>query len=186
MFKRFSLFLVLGILSMPAFAQDKHQEKEPWFDMENCEMCKPMAKHADLMLDIKWETYLLNNGFMSVTVVPEKAVEPMNEAKAEMEKVIARAMSGEEVKMCQHCQGYGTFMMKGANMEEHKTVGGDITIVTSTDPEVVEMLHDHATKTQAAHEAMVKEMKGKHDHEHDHDHKHDDKDHDHKHDKDGK
>jgi len=157
MTKSLLLTVLLTCFVTPLFGQEKAQDEEKWMDLENCEICKPMAKHPELVTEIPWEVHLTKNGFMSVMVVPEKHKAKLEGAEAEMQKVISRAMSGEEVTMCPHCQGYGEFIMAGVNMEEFQTDNIQISLITSTDGEIIEKLHEHARKTKAAHAEMLKE-----------------------------
>lgn len=163
--------LIIAFTALSVDAQDK------WIDMENCEICQHMAEHTDLMSQIKWQVYLIDNGFMSVSVVPEELKPTMAAVQTEMKKTIGRLESGEEVKMCPHCTGYGELMAAGATFKEMDTIGGQIGLFTSSDGDVVAKLHAHAKKTQVAHEAMMKAMEHGHDgHSHGHGkdgHKHD-------------
>ena len=53
--------VIMVMVMMSAYAGDK-----AWFDMENCEFCKPMGVQMDMMEEIGWEhqqnlsTILLN------------------------------------------------------------------------------------------------------------------------------
>lgn len=174
--------LVLALLTSTTFAQEQQEEK-PWFDMENCEICQHMAKHQKMMAKIKWGIYKMDNGFCAVSVIPEDFKSTMEEVKAGMQGTISKAMSGEKVEMCGHCSGYGELIMAGAKMQEFETVGGEVTIFTASDEEVVAKLHEFADKTVAAHKKMMKELGLDHNHD-DHEHSHDhDGDHKHEHDK---
>lgn len=161
----FAFTLVFAMMAATfAFAQDEKTETAaaPWFDMENCEICKPMAKHMDLMQNMKWETHLIDNGFVSIAVIPEKAKATMADAKKDMKKQIARAEAGEDIQCCGYCTGLGELLAAGAKKQELETVGGDLFILTSADPEVVAKIHAHAKKTMAEHAKMMKEMGKEH------------------------
>ena len=176
MFRKFTgAVLVTSLLASFAFAQD--QKEKPWFDMENCDICKHMVDHQHLMLKVKWATYKIDNGFMSISVVPEDLRDEMDQVKDAMNKAISKVVAGEQLEMCQHCTGYGTLMAAGATLQELDTVGGEVGLFTSSDADVVRQLHEFADKTEAAHKKMQAEMH-QHTHEHgdheDGDHEHDD------------
>lgn len=133
-----SVVLMLFATSAPA---------EEWFDMAECEICKPMASNMHLMSAIKWETHMLPNGFLSITVIPAEHEKTMEKAHHEMEHAIKRAQDGEEMKLCGHCQSWGELMDMGANRQELDTVGGKITLLTSDDGEVVKKIQAHAQKS---------------------------------------
>ena len=40
-----------------------------WFDMENCQMCKPMMETEGFMQNVTWESYPIANGMVSITTV---------------------------------------------------------------------------------------------------------------------
>jgi hypothetical protein len=112
----------------------------PWWDMENCAMCKSMNK-PELMENICWEQHNISNGFVSVTVVPDEYLEMYRAAHAEMEKTAHRLQSGEMLPLCGSCTALGMCMMKGVAQEYVETSTGDVWIVTSSNPEVVAELH---------------------------------------------
>jgi hypothetical protein len=126
-----------------------------WFDMEKCEICKPMAEHMHMMGDVKWETHMLPNGFLSISVIPPEHKEMMDKAHDEMEAQIKRAMNGEEMELCGHCQSWGKLMDAGAHREELDTVGGMITIVTADDAEAVKKIQAHAQKSMDEFKKMM-------------------------------
>ena len=147
------------------FAQDEKTETKhtvAWFDIDNCEVCKSMSQNNEMMEHVKWEVHLIPNGSLSVMVVPEKVKEPMAEAKKQMKAVIARLEKGEQLQCCGYCQGMGKLIQSGAKLKELSTLAGDITLVTSTNADVVEQIHAHANKTIAETKKMAEHM------EHDH------------------
>jgi|GEM_PF-1388713 len=190
--KSIAIALAATLLSVTCvFAQQEGEKTQtaepPWIDMVNCEICQSFAFMEKEMANIKWETYIIGNGLMSISVMPEGLKEPMVKAKKEMEKTISRIESGENVKCCSFCQSMGSMMGQGAKMEEISTIAGDVQLITSDDPKVVEQIHAHAKKTMEYHNKKLKELhehaghdndgKGHHDkdgHEHDNDGAHSD------------
>ena len=131
---------------------------DDWFDMQNCDICKCMAKNMDVMMEMKWETHKIADGMMMIAVIPEKHKKTMEKAHEEMMHVIAKMEKGAKTHMCGFCTSYGGLKQAGAKFEELETVGGKVTLVTSNEPELVEKIHTHADKTIAAHKKMMKEM----------------------------
>lgn len=145
------LLMMLGILvagSSLTMAGD-------WFDMENCGICKCMADKQELMQHVKWATYELPNGMMSVAVIPGEHKETMMKAHDEMMAAVKRLESGEAMELCGYCESYGELMGMGAEKHELDTIGGMITMITSDDEEVVKKIHEHARKSTAEYKKML-------------------------------
>ena len=159
--KRTILLAVSTVLLMVASvsAQEEGEKTETkWFDMEQCAVCKHMAQHKDMMQEVKWENHSIPNGMLSVTVIPENLKAPFNKAMASMEKTIAEMKAGKQMKCCGFCQSMGKLDGAGAKTIKIKTALGEITLVTSDDPKVVQAIHTHAKKTNEAHKQMMKQM----------------------------
>ena len=137
-----SLVAALVLMASPAVAQD-----ENWFDMQNCEICKHMGKHMDIMQDIKWEAHLLSNGMLTIAVVPEKHKKVMDDVHKKMKGTIAKLESGEQMDLCGFCTTMGKLKMAGVESEELETAGGQIMVMTSDDPKAVEKIHKFAKRT---------------------------------------
>ncbi len=142
--------ITLAFLNTAATADD-------WFAMDKCEVCKPMSKNMHLMGETKWQTYMLSNGCLSVSVIPPEHKGTMDECHAEMQAVIERAQQGEVVELCGHCKSWNNLMGSGAKKEELDTIGGLITILTSDDPEVVKKIQAHAKKSMVEFQKMMAE-----------------------------
>ena len=119
----------------------------------------------DMMQQVKWETHLIDDGFISVAVVPEKLKGKMSELKKEMKATIARAKKGDDVTCCGYCMSMGELIEAGAKQEELSTAGGELMILTSKDPKLVAKIHSHAKKTIAEHKKMEQEMKQQGEHQ---------------------
>ena len=157
----FGFVISTGILGVVAAQddKDKDQGKEiAWFDMERCEVCKNFAPMKDTMHRIKWENHMLDNGMISVSVVPEDMKADMAKAQANIQSTVARLTQGEQLDMCGHCQFMGKMMQMGAKFKQLQTVGVDITLVTSSDAEVVKEIQTFAKKSQVEHEKMLKKI----------------------------
>jgi len=165
MVRRISLTVIFGLLvstslwAVATVQDDEKQDKEiAWFDMDHCEICKNMASMKDSMHRIKWETHMLDNGMITVSVVPDDMKEEMAKAEAGVEKTVAKLEQGEQLDMCGFCQNYGKLMMLGAKFKELRTVGVNISIVTSSDPEVVKEIHAMGKRSRIEHEKMLKKV----------------------------
>lgn len=148
-----------------AMAQETQTETSgqlAWFDLENCEVCKHIADDWNMMKHVKWETHLIDNGALSVSVVPEEFASKVKSAKQQMKAAIAKVAGGEKVKCCGYCQSMGSLVSEGAKVREIASVGGDISMVTSDDPAVVAKIHEHAKRTISEHKKMLKEMEHTH------------------------
>ena len=165
--RRISLAVIFGLLvstSLCAVAtvqdeEKKEKEEIAWFDMDHCEICKNMASMKHDMHKIKWETEMLDDGIITVSVVPDDMKAEMEKAEAGVEKTVARLEQGEQLKMCGFCQNYGKLMALGAKFKDIKTVGVNIGLVTSTDPEVVKEIHAMGKRSKIEHGKMLKKLK---------------------------
>jgi hypothetical protein len=139
-------------------------EDGEWFDMPNCEMCKPMMDQPGLLEHATWEQHNISNGIMSVTTVTPEFMPQFDKARAAMEAVSKRMMAGEEVHLCPMCQAMGACFAKGLKAETVNTKHGQISIMTSDDPKVVAEIQAWAKRTNdemAKMEAMPMEEKEK-------------------------
>lgn len=67
--------------------------------------------------------------------------------------------AGEDLPMCGMCQSFGVLHATGkVKWESWETPAGHITLMTSTDPEVIEMIHEHAQRTIEEYAKMVKQV----------------------------
>ncbi len=160
----FGIVLSTSLCGVVAAQDEKDQDKEiAWFDMEHCEICKNFASMKHSMHRIKWENNLLDDGMISVSVVPDDLKEDNAKAQAGIQATVAKLQQGEQLDMCGHCHFMGKMMMLGAKFKEIKSVGVDIMIVTSPDPEVVKQIHAFAKQSQTEHEKMLKKIKAEKD-----------------------
>ena len=149
------LILALVAFAVPALAGDPHQHamktKSGWFDMENCGFCKNMVKNPGLLEHIQWENHVIANGSLSITVVdPAYAgayAEAMGAMQALGQSLHSGAVDPATVKMCGHCAAFGELLMAGAHMEEVDGEAADVTLFTSTDPQIVARIHEFANRT---------------------------------------
>lgn len=121
---------------------------QSWFDMEHCEMCKPLAEEPGLLEHVVWEQHNISNGIVSVTTVEKDYLDAYRNAHAKMGHVVERLQKGEKVGMCGMCTALGAAMMKGAKQEVVETTYGDVMILTSDKPDVVAELQEWAKRNR--------------------------------------
>ncbi len=149
--------LVLGVLILTAFAIPLAAAPgtTPWFDLENCSMCKNMSSEEGLMENMDWENHLTTDGMMSITIVAAGYEEAFERSMKNMKATGEKLMTGEKMYLCGFCQSYGGLHMAGANFEQIKTKAGVVELVTSHDPAVVAKIQTHGQKTIDEYNKMV-------------------------------
>lgn len=137
----------------------KHDGKAGWFDSAHCDVCKPWNENQQLMMSTKWETHLIKNGMLMVSVVPK---DMMDDFQAVCKKCEANhkaiAAGGKEASMCGFCDAMGGLMQAGVKMEEVTTEFGKITLMTSDDAATVKKIHEVAKKSQEEAKKMLAAM----------------------------
>lgn len=167
MMARISLAVMFGLLVSTtlcavATVQDEEEKQETeiaWFDMDHCAICKNMAAMKHDMHKIKWESHMLDDGMISIAIVPDDMKDEMKKAEAGVKETVAKLEQGEQLEMCGYCQNYGKLMSLGAKFKEIKTLGVDISIVTSSDPEVVKEIQAMGERAKVEHDKMLEKIK---------------------------
>ena len=119
-------------------------DEKPWFDLENCGMCKGMSSIPGLMENMTWETHVISNGMMTFTMVDAEYAKAYAKAKKMMEATGKKMMEGEKVDLCGFCSSFGSLAMAGANIEAVETKGGEVMLMTSADEALVKKIQAHA------------------------------------------
>ena len=146
------------MLLLLAFAMTVTADEAPWYDMENCEMCKSFSAQPGLMENMSWEQYKISNGFVSMSTVAKGHMDAYNTANAACDALGDKMATGEEVALCGSCVAMGGFFAKGATMEQVETSNGGLMLVTSSDAELVTAMHAWADRNA---EEMSKMMEHK-------------------------
>jgi hypothetical protein len=159
---RKSVVLVLSLLLVGAVGliagDHEKQSDQPWFDMENCGMCKHLKSEAGLMDHMTWENYKIGTGMVSVTTVEPGWEDKYEKVNQKMAATGEKLMKGEQMHLCGMCTDFGRIMMTGkVKSDELHTEGGHIWTVTSTDPEVIKMIHAHCDRTNAEYAKMMEQ-----------------------------
>lgn len=129
-----------------------------WFDMENCEMCKPMASSEGLMENLTWEQHKISNGVLSTCTVDAEYMDAYKKADAAMMANGEKLMAGEKLQLCGSCGALNMIFAKGLKYENVETKNGGITLFTSDDPEVVAEVHKWADKNDEEMAKMMESM----------------------------
>jgi hypothetical protein len=120
---------------------------DAWLDIENCGLCKNLTTDKELFAAMEWDTKLFANGLMEVTTVPVAYEARFQKLMGAMEASGAKMMAGEKMDMCGMCQSYGAMMMAGVTMDQMQVGENHISIISSRDPKVVEMIRAHGQTT---------------------------------------
>ena len=154
----FSLSLLVVIVSL-AFADDKVETTQSWFDLKNCAFCAPIAAQPGLLEHMKPEYHAISNGLVSVLVIEpgydgafKKALEGMTSAFVDMQ-------AGKTMTICPHCSTMGEIEKNPkVKTDFMQTSFGFITIYTSADSALVAQIQDFGKKTDEASKQMAAEM----------------------------
>mgnify|MGYP001271584551 CR=1 FL=1 len=147
------LVIALAIMAVTLVAVAGAQEK-PWYDMKNCEFCKPWST-PEMMKNLKADQLEISNGVMTLFIFPESFRESYKKASAQMDAISKRAATGEKIQMCGSCEAMGSFFMRGAKMEEVPTKSGVVLMMTASDSSLVADMHKWA-KRNAEEEKKMK------------------------------
>ncbi len=123
------------------------EDEQTWFDIKNCAMCKHMGNEEGLLDNIRWEMHLMQNGALTLTQIPAEYEDAFKRAEKHMQEAAAKMGSGEPMQLCGFCQSYGNLMMSGVKVESFDGDVARVTVMTSSDPNLVKMIHAHAQKT---------------------------------------
>ena len=112
------------------------------------------------MEHMKCDTIKTENGMLTIAIVPENLREALNKANAAMEVTAKEMQSGKKRRTCGFCDAIGMAMAKGAAVQHLAGEFSNVSVFTSTDLEVVKLIHDMADRT-------IKESKAMKAHQHD-------------------
>jgi hypothetical protein len=122
-------------------------------EMKKCAVCQVMAEKPALMEHMTWETHKIDNGMLCIASVPKEHAKEFASLHAKLMQNVAKVKAdlkqGEAVQLCSFCESMGELEKAGATQQVIDTATGAITLVTSTDPELVEKIHEQADKAIA-------------------------------------
>ncbi len=151
---RVALILVFGLT---AIASSVGAGDEKWIDMSSCEMCKTLAAHKGLMDNMTVERHNIENGVVTVCTVREPYMKAYKEASKDMEAVGARLEKGEKVHLCKMCSSLNSMFTQGLKYEIVPTKHGSVTLMTSSDPDVIDEVQQWATRSNEEMKTLAKE-----------------------------
>lgn len=133
--------------------------EKPWFDMQNCAVCKNLTAEPGLMQHFtKWEHFKTADGMMNLSVVDKEYVDAYKRAQANMDAVIEKMKTtGEMPYLCGSCMAYGEILQAGAKEEKFESDNIFMSSLTCDKPEVVAKIHAWVDRTQAELAKMQQE-----------------------------
>jgi hypothetical protein len=136
---------------------------KPWFDMQNCALCKPFMEDPELMKNTEMEQHEISNGIVMITTVKKELLPSYRAAHAKMMEAIGRIEKGDTLYLCGLCTAFGMLIERGAKFEYVETKHGDVSFMSSDDPEIVTAIKAMAAKSEEEMKKM-EEMKKEHKH----------------------
>ena len=154
------LLLAPTILAAPAYPETH------WYDLDNCAYCRNLTRDQQLLDHVTWESHLISDGALTVTVVAPAFEDSYHQAQAAMAELARKVKSGEidptSMKVCGRCEAYGRLVTSGVTTETVVGEQAEITLVTADSPELVARIHEFVKRNIAEMEHM------KHGHGHQH------------------
>ena len=152
--KKTLMLMAMVLIALPALAGEPtamdHKTPSGWFDMANCYFCKNLVADPELLAHCQWETQPTADGMMTIMTVEPAWRAAMAKAGAGMEECAAKMHGGQmdmsKVTMCGFCQAYGGLMMAGVQPETIKGQVAEVTLMRSTDPKLVQKMHEIAKR----------------------------------------
>ena len=145
-------FLTLSA-SFTAVAFAQAPDEAQLAEMKKCAVCQVMAQHPEIMEHMTWETHKIDNGMLCLATVPKEQAKEFASLHAKMMQNVAKVKAdlkqGKEVELCSFCRAMADLEKAGAKQQVIDTATGAISLVTSTDPEVVKQIHAQADEVIA-------------------------------------
>ncbi len=145
--------IAVAIMAVASIAVAADQAR-PWYDMKNCEFCKPWST-PEMVKSCSWDQHPISNGVVTLGLFPENMREAYKKASAQMDALGKRAAAGEKIQMCLSCETMGSFFMRGAKMEEIPTKSGALMLLTSSDSTLVAAMHTWAKRNADEQKKMT-------------------------------
>ena len=146
------LLLAPTILAAPAYTETR------WYDLENCAYCRNLTRDEHLLDHVTWESHLISDGALTVTVIDPAHEESYRRAMAAIAELDRKVKSGEvdptSMKVCGRCQAYGQLVTSGVKTETVVGEQAEITLVTADDPELVARIHEFVKRNIAEMEQI--------------------------------
>jgi len=137
------------------------QEETKWLDPANCHFCQPLTETEGLLEAVGWENHNISNGIVTITTYAPEWEEAAKAAGAAMEKLWESYDPTAEHHLCGLCEAWLTVPMDKIVMEKVEFNGGELSITTTSDAEVLAQLHEMTDKTIAAMAALMEAEEAK-------------------------
>ena len=149
---------LMCVVAVPVLASPTTEK--PWFDMQNCAMCKAMTAEKGLLEHSSMDSYAMATGMVNVCTVEPAYKEAFARAGAKMMVTMKDLEAGKDVgPLCGFCTSYGELMKAGAKSDMFTTATGDISTLTSTDPALIAKIQAHAKRSTEEMAKMKEGMK---------------------------
>lgn len=135
--------IAVSIIAFPLL----YAAEEPWFDMQNCEMCKHLMEDPELLNHMAMEHHNISAGLVSVCRVDPEYVDSYLKAQQSMMETSGKLMKGEPIRLCNMCKSLGDIIAAGAKRDVVESGNSYIVVTTSDQPEVVEKIHAWGERT---------------------------------------
>ncbi len=129
-------------------------------------MCKPIMKTEGLMENMTRESYQIANGMIRIFNVTEGYEDKFHRCYEEMMASWQKMIVGEDMHLCGLCRAYVAAWDESIRMETIKTSTGEISLITSTNPETVAKLHEIVKRSAEEMALMMASSEELEDHEH--------------------
>ncbi len=123
-----------------------------WFDMQHCAFYKAVAAEKGLVDHMNWYSQPYESGLIEVFVVDKGYEAAYDRVQLAVFSDPSMSIAGIETPECPHCASLMTMAKTyGTSMQSFIGIGGvRLTVLTSSDPQVVAMSHEHAKRDNEA------------------------------------
>ncbi len=132
------------------------EEGKLWLDPANCHFCQPLTQTEGLMEAVGWENHNIANGIVSITTYAPEWEEASKAAGAEMMKRWGSYDPAAGQNLCGMCEAWTAIPMDKLKMEKIEFKGGEMSLTTTDDAELLAKLHAMTDKTTAAMAEFMK------------------------------
>ena len=131
------------------------EEGKPWIDPANCYFCEPYSQAEGLLEAVGFEHHNIANGVVFIMTYTPEWEKAANAAGAEMMKRWGTYDPSAGHTLCGMCEAGQTIPFDKVKVEEIMFNGGEMTLQTTDDAELLAKLHEMTDKTTAAWAAFM-------------------------------
>jgi hypothetical protein len=147
--------LLVGCITAVLCAVGIAGEKLAWFDMENCEFCRQLAKDPDFLSCLHMETHKLSNGIVTVYEVAPEKMEQYRALHNQRRAILKKKLHGGEVQLCGHCQRVVELIESGCAREYVPTSTGGLCLFTAEQDKLREEIWSFHEKNEEMKQKMA-------------------------------